>query len=244
MVRRLFAAMAALTLIPGIALGAAEWRTDTPAQTILKDYIGKANAILADQGEQEINTLFEIYNPLAVLGITSMPDAETPEGVEITVRMLYDSIDRLELRVNSTDRFPTIAGALIQALYGESMTADDARKVPSERAKKAANNPANSFEEPVEELNGVKPQVYYAYYPDQYHDGVSWMQMTIVFPLPGTWDGDGMITVSTSTSMPDIDQDAQEGYEGYYSRDDYEHFETFVTPTPEPDSAAAEYDFR
>ena len=29
---------------------------------------------------------------------------------------------------------------------------------------------------------------------------------------------------------------------GYYSSDDYDHFEVFTTATPEPDSAAAEYD--
>ena len=41
-------------------------------------------------------------------------------------------------------------------------------------------------------------------------------------------------------SVPD---DADQDYEGYYSRDDYNHFEVFSTATPEPDSAAAEYDF-
>ena len=29
---------------------------------------------------------------------------------------------------------------------------------------------------------------------------------------------------------------------GYFSKDDYDHFEFFTTPTPEPDSAAAEFD--
>jgi 2-isopropylmalate synthase len=47
---------------------------------------------------------------------------------------------------------------------------------------------------------------------------------------------------------PELDfsniQEVGEAYEGYYSKDDYSHFDIFTTPTPEPDSAAAEYDFR
>ncbi|MCR5297199.1 MAG: hypothetical protein K6E17_07285 [Clostridiales bacterium] len=245
MVKRLCAALlAALLLIPGITLGDMEWKEDTPAQVILRNYIELANAYLPDQGETEINTLFEMYNSFAVLGITAEPDAEIPEGVEITVSMLYDSLNSLELRVNSIDRFPGIAAALINALYGEGMSAEDALRVPAERTKKAKNEPENSFEEEVEELNGTVPRFYYAYYPNQYRDGVSWMQMTIIFPLAGTWDGTGMITGDTSTKAPDTESGVSEDYEGYYSRDDYEHFETFLTPTPEPDSAAAEYDFR
>ena len=40
------------------------------------------------------------------------------------------------------------------------------------------------------------------------------------------------------------EEEADPDYEGYYSSDDYNHFEVFATATPEPDSAAAEYDFR
>ena len=245
MVRRIAAVLLALTLAVGSASADIAWKQDTPAQIILKDYVTAANARLAELGELPINTTFEpIYSSFAVFGITAAPDAETPEGVEITIRMLYDSLDRLELRVSDLSRFPNIAAALILALYGDALTPEEALSVPQDRAAKAAGAPGNSFEEPVEELSGTTPRMYYAYYPNQYRDGVNWMQMTMIFPLPGTWDGSGMVVGETPEKIRDASSDASEDYEGYYSQDDYSHLEVFVTATPEPDSAAAEYDFR
>ena len=40
----------------------------------------------------------------------------------------------------------------------------------------------------------------------------------------------------------ELPEDADPGFEGYESRDDYSHLEVFTTETPEPDSAAKEYD--
>ena len=40
------------------------------------------------------------------------------------------------------------------------------------------------------------------------------------------------------------EEEADPDYDGYFSTDDYTHLEVFTTATPEPDSAAAEYDFR
>jgi hypothetical protein len=110
--------------------------------------------------------------------------------------------------------------------------------------QRAASAPETSFEDQVEDLNGTVPYIYYAYYPNQYHDGVSWLQMTIVFPLEGYWDGRETVTGSEVTRGPDNYSDHSEDYEGYDSDDDYTHYEIFSTPTPEPDSAAAELDFR
>ena len=84
------------------------------------------------------------------------------------------------------------------------------------------------------------PYVYYAYYPNQYSDGVDWIQMTIIFPLSGYWDGIGIGKGETATKGPDTYSGADQGYEGYFSRDDYSHYEYFTTPTPEPDSAAGD----
>ena len=244
MVRRWAGGILCLVMLISCAMADMQWKQDTPAQQILKQYIEAANTSLAEQGGQPINRLFEMYDSFAVMGITAEADAETPEGVEITVRLFYDSMDMLQLRVSDTELFPVIARALIQALYGDNPAAEKMMEIPGERAEAAKQEPSKSYEEPVEEMNGTMPHIYYAYYPDQYRDGVNWMQMTIVFPLAGTWDGESAIVGQTEEKSNDPDSDASEDYEGYYSKDDYSHFEVFTTETPEPDSAAAEYDFR
>ena len=85
--------------------------------------------------------------------------------------------------------------------------------------------------------------MYYAYFPNQYSDEVNWLQMTLIFPLAGEWDGEGLI-LGTAADQEYIPEDADPDYEGYLRDDDYTHYEVFSTATPEPDSAAAEYDFR
>ncbi len=241
MVKRLLALLAAALLLPGTGMASIAWREKTPAQKLLKAYIDNVNTFLVEQGEQEINTCFEMYDQLAVLGITSASNAETPEGVEITAKLYYDSINSIEIRIEEVERFPVIAGAFIRALYPDSMSAEAAMKAPEDRAKLALENPENSFVDEVEELNGTVPRTYYAYLPDQYHDGVNWIQLTIIFPLAGYWEPNGtIIDGATPTKAPDVTSDHDPEYEGYYSQDPYLHYEFFITPTPEPDSPAGE----
>lgn len=242
MVKRTAAVILALLLAVNSAAAELQWLETTPALQILKKYTENTNRLLAENGETPINSLFACYPGETVMGITAEDNAEIPEGVEITVELYYDSLNTLQLRVNDLDRFPAIASALIQALYGENMTREEAARIPEERVRKARENPGDSFEEPADEMNGNMPQIYYAYEPNAYLSGQSCMQMTIIFPIAGEWDGSGMIlgTNEQGLSVPD---DADPDYEGYYSRDDYNHFEVFSTATPEPDSAAAEYDF-
>ena len=246
MVRRIFALMVGIVLLIPFATAAAEmeWKDSTPALVTLKNYIDHVNRLLQESGENPVNSLFGCYPELAIMGITAEDNAEIPEDVEITVELYYESLDTLQLRVKNIDRFPAIAAAFIRALYGESMTQEEAVRLPAERAKKAKDNPGDSFEEPADEMNGNIPQVYYAYWPDQYHNGENWIQMTIIFPIAGEWDGTGMIIGNDETGQVMLDEDKDPDYEGYYSKDDYQHFEVFSTATPEPDSAAAEYDFR
>ena len=246
MVRRIIWLITAMLLLPVIALSGTKWRKDTEAQIVLKEYTDRMNDLLTEHGESPVNTLFELFPGFAVMGITMEDDAEIPENVEITVNLTSDSLNNLQLRVSEIYRFPVIAAAAIKALYGESMTWEDALRIPSERAKKAAENPSNSFEEPVEEMNGTMPRTYYAFYPDQYHDKTDWIQMTLIFPIAGTWDGEGLILGTEDeykTSMLP-EEEADPDYDGFFSKDDYSHLEVFTTATPEPDSAAAEYDFR
>ena len=235
--------LTALILIPVIALAGMQWRDDTPALKILKNYTENINKLLTEAGEQPINSLFSCFPAETVMGITAEDNAEIPEGVEITVELYYETLNTLQLRVNDPDRFPAIAAAILRALYGESMTQEDAVSIPAERAKKAKQAPDSSFEEPVDDMNGSMPRVYYAYKPNEYHDGVNWLQMTLIFPLAGEWDGAGLI-LGTEEDGEYVPEDADPDYEGFMRTDDYTHLEVFSTATPEPDSAAAEYDFR
>ena len=248
MVKRFAALWAALLMMVPVFAGAdMEWKLETDGQKLLKEYTEHVNQLLMQAGEMPVNSLFEIYPGFAVMGITQEADAETPEDIEITVDLSQQTILSLELRVCDLDRFPTIAGCLILALYGDGITEEEAFRIPLDRVQQAKAAPTNSFEEPVEKLNGTIPRFYYAYYPNPYHDGNNWIQMTMVFPMEGTWDGNGMIVGEEGNGegtgmLPE--EEADPDYEGYYASDDYEHLEIFTTPTPEPDSAAAEYDFR
>ncbi|MBQ9251249.1 MAG: hypothetical protein IJ188_01260 [Clostridia bacterium] len=246
MVRRGILCLAALWLVFMVNAAQADihWPENTEGQRILKSYVETANRFLIEQGEPGVNSLFEAYASFEVLGITDLPEAETPEKVEITAQLFASSINSLEVRVSDLSRFPRIAASFLQALAPETTTREEALKVPTQRMQKAAKNPENSFEDQVEVLNGTVPYVYYAYYPNQYRDGVNWIQMTIIFPLEGYWDGLGVQSGSEATRGPDTYSDHSEDYEGYASEDDYTHYEIFLTATPEPDSAAAEYDFR
>ena len=243
MVKRIAALFLLLALIPAGCLADLKLREDTPAQKMLKTYIANVNTFLVEQGELEINTAFDQNRDVIELGITVTDSAELPEDVTVTVYLYYDSINSLLLRVNDVTRFPAIAAAFLQALSPKTLTAQEALAEPSARAKAARDNPANSFEDEVEELNGTAPRTYYAYYPNQYRDGVNWIQLRIIFPMEGYWNEEtGIISGETETKAPSYDSDQDKEYEGYYSRDKYDHYETFATPTPEPDSAAGEYD--
>ena len=245
MVKRLSALILAIILLCGSSLADLNWKEDTPGQKLLKSYITNVNGFLAENGEQQINSLFELYNSHAEMGITELDDAEMPEDVTVTVYLRPDSIHYLVLRASDASRFIRIAAAFLRALNPQTMTQEESLEKPGERAAKALQNPSDSFEDEMEEekLNGTSARTFYAYYPNQYHDNVNWMQLTIIFPLPEYWDEElGIINEKTDPRVPSHDSDQDKEYEGYYSSDDYSHLETFSTPTPEPDSAAREYD--
>ena len=61
--------------------------------------------------------------------------------------------------------------------------------------------------------------------------------MTIIFPLEGTWDGSSTTTAAETTKAPDTWSGNDANYDGFFSSDDYTHYEIFTTATPEPDSA-------
>lgn len=234
-----FALLLAL-LLSAAPVGLADpvWPENTEAQRLLNSYVASVNELLVQQGEMPINSLFEAYASFEVFGITNLPDADVPESVEITVKLFASSINSLELRVSYLPRFPRIAAAFLAALNPASISLDQAIKEPTRRMEKALAAPQNSFQDSVEELNGTVPYVYYGYFPNQYDDGVSWIQMTIIFPMEGFWDGQSYQQGASATKGPLTYDDYDRSYEGYFSEDPYSHYETFTTPTPEPDSAA------
>ena len=241
MSKRLSALLLICTLLlPTVACADILWPDQTAGQVQLKEYILRVNENLAALGQPTVNSLFECYTGFAALGVTALPDSTTPEDVELTF-MLYDScLNSLQLRVSTPEKFAAIAGSCIQAASPDAITLEEALADPTRYMDKALGAPGNSFEDPLETLNGTSPRMYYAYYPNQYSDGVNWLQMTLVFPQGGVT---GAAAYATETPPPDshayYDDNTETGYEGY----DYDggtHLEIFTTATPEPDSAAAE----
>ncbi len=233
----LLLAVTVLLLIPS-AYADLPWLQETGGQRQLKSYIENVNAFLTEAGMQPVNSLFEEYASFAVLGITASAQAETPEGTEITVKLFSDTMNSLELRMNRTDLFPEVAGAFIKALSEDEGSTETALLTVLEKARRASENPEQSFEDEVEELNGTKPYIYCAYYPDQFSDGVSWIQMTVIFPMNGMLEWEEVGSYSETTKAPDTYSDRNEDYEGYYFSDGYNHYDVYATPTPEPDSPA------
>lgn len=234
MVKRLCALLCALLLLPASALGEISWPEPlTTGQTLLREYIDRVNQNQSQQNRGWVNSMFECYPTFAVLGMTALDMAEVPEGVELSFTLNSDSLDTLQLRVNDPTRFASLAASCIQAASPTTSTLEDALADPTAYAEKAISNPGNSFEDTIDDLNGLTPRVYYAYYPNQYRDGVNWLQMTLIFPLAGSAEA------SATTPEPPPSADPSLEYEGY----DYDggtHLEIFVTATPEPDSPAGE----
>ena len=252
MVKRICALLLVLILLTaGSSLADLKLYDRTPAQKMLASYIAKVNEFLAENGEMEINRIFDQQNTVVELGIT-VSDEDFEPDVVIDVYLRYDSLHYLVLRVNSPERFPQIAGACLRALNPNTMTQEESLKKPTERARQAAANPANSFadhefdiyaEKEQEILNGEKPQTFYAYYPNQYHNDENWLQLMIIFPMNGFWnEEEGVVNDADAPKGQDRDSDQDAEYDGYYAADDYEHLRVFTTATPEPDSAAMEYD--
>lgn len=238
MVKRVSAMLLALLFMITVAYAGLPLLQDTGGQQQLKTYIDRVNEFLTEAGESPVNSLFEEYNSFAVLGITEFAQAESPESVEITVRLFADTINSLELRVSDMERFPAIAEAFIRALSSDVADSDTAVRTAREKTKKAQETPDQSFEDEIEELNGTKPYIYYAYYPNEHADGVSWIQMTVIFPMNGITEWDGLGNFVETTKAPDTYSDRSVEYDGYYFSDGYEHYDVYTTPTPEPDSPA------
>ena len=223
------------------ALAEIEWPvTLTNGQAALRNFVDEVNLTLIQQKAGVIDMAYEVYTAFASLG---MNGEEAPETAEMQFLLGADGLHSLVLRCCNADQFEQVAAACLMA-SSSLVVEEDARELVASYAKvmradmknRASSSEAmtHSFEEDVIDLQGDQPRAYFAYYPNQYGDGRSWLQMTLIFARPGS--ADAPLSLAVATPAPDTDEE----YEGYFSHDNYSHLEIFATPTPEPDSAAME----
>ena len=215
------------------ALAEIEWpATLTNGQAALRNYVDEFNLLLTQKKAGVIDMAYEVYAAFASLG---MNGEEAPETAEVTFLLGEDGMHSLVLRLCDADQFEQVAAACLMAA-SSLITPEDAQSVVSSYAKvmradvqnrvSSSDAMTHSFEEEVIELQGDQPRAYFAYYPNQYGDGRSWLQMTLIFARPGS--ADAPLGLSAATPAPAADEE------------NYIHLEIFATPTPEPDSAAME----
>lgn len=231
------------------AFGDIDWDTPAAGQNLsgnaavemLKDYIRRVNETLISSGAGKIDPCYELYPTFASLGLDG---AELAQHAEITVNMNATGITSLVLRMDNLTNFALIGGALVQQTSPNSITLDEAVSAVQAYVRKVQESNGNgviaSFEEQPILSQGTQTRLYGAYYPNQYHDNANWMQLTIIFPQPGSVDGGLLLNNDAGpTATPDPDGDEISGYFPFDGFQD-SHLEVFVTPTPEPDSAAME----
>lgn len=254
------ALLLAILMMTASALAAIDW-LNAPADvhTHLAPYVERVNQALLEMNAGVIDVAYEVYPAFVTLGMdgVTLPDdpaADFSLPVELEFTLSEAGLYSLTLRVTEIDRFADIAAACLHGCSPESIPLSSARAIAQSYAAVALNDRAalqtdpqgamtHGFEEEVVDLQGEQPRAYFAYYPDEYNDGVMRLQMTLIFPRPGSTGGPLILSV---TPQPDdtgfIDPDADPDYEGYLPEagDNHNHLETFPTPTPEPDSAAME----
>lgn len=235
-----------LLLLLSTAMAEIAWpSTLTNGQAALRNYVENVNLTLTQMDAGTIDMVYELYSAFASLG---MDGAETPETAEMYFVLGEEGLHSLTLRLCDADRFERVSAACLHATSPASIPLEDAQTLTANYAdvmradqsaarKDSTNSMTHSFEETVVDLQGSQPRAYFAYYPNQYGDGRSWLQMTLIFARPGS--GDSALAVTGTTPAPDTGE-SEDALSGYFSQDNYSHLETFATPTPEPDSAAME----
>ena len=219
------------------AIAEIAWPTSlTSGQARLRSYVEDVNLTLTQLGGGTIDMQYELYSTFASMG---MNGADAPETVEMYFLLGDAGLHSLTLRICDADQFELVAAACL-ASSSAAISVDSARELTAKYAAVMRKDQANpdamthSFEEDVIDLQGSQPRAYFAYYPNQYGDGKSWLQMTLIFARPGSEDAG--LGLADATPAPNTDEE----YEGYFAQDNYTHLEVFATPTPEPDSAAME----
>lgn len=238
--RKLAALLLALMMTATTALAEMKWpKLTTAGQEQLRAYIARVNDNLTGQGQPVVNSIFECYETFVTMGVTAQDNAEVPESVEMTFLLNAEGLQRLQLRVSDPGRFSAVAAACVQASSPTAITLESVLTDANLCLQRTLDNPYTAFEDEVNTIQGASPRVYYAYYPNQYADGVDWRQMTLIFPLPGSADAPLALTPEPPIA---VNADGNEVYSMNTRtyEEEYQHLEVFLSPTPEPDSAANE----
>ncbi len=247
--KRVWILVLALMLAAGAAAADLPWPEPmTAGQTALKEYVEAANANLVRLGEPPINSLFECWPAYAGLGITAEDGQEAPDqpgDIQIDVTLNEGGVLYLQIEMTDLERFPLVAAALIQAASHGTMSLEDARALLNDCMGRVADHPEYSFAGTPDYAQGDVPRAYFSYNIDVYgQEDVDSLSMTLVFARPGA-DGAAVsapVPGVTEATPPPSNEDGNENWVGYFQPDDgAEHFELFVTPTPEPDSAVYPY---
>lgn len=229
-------------LLPGAAGAELALSGTSPAQAALSAYLAEVNALLQAQGQPVLNSVFMDTPSMVVVGATAEAGAEVPEEVELTFTLDGASVSTLQLRCTTPGQFLYLAAACIQAASPASPWEEVLKRVQP-YTDAVRSDPTSSFEETIILQQGTAPRMYFAYYPNQFQDDVSWLQMTLIFPLPGYAD-DALTAVSPAVPGGQDEAAAtpavEGAYSGYMSDDSYIHLETSPVVTPEPDSPAGE----
>lgn len=206
----------------------------TEGQRAAVTYLNTVNALLAEQGVKPLDTVYELYPAFASVGLHGEDSAY--KTAELFLQMSESGVVSLQLRVCDSAQFVKLAGACLAACGPAGLSMADGMAAVQPYADLVQREPANSFEESVtSELQGNQLRMYCAYFPNEYLDGLNWLQITLIFPR-----ADSSIPGLVVEIAPQPVPTPEDAIEGYFSQDNYKHFETFVTPTPEPDSAAME----
>ena len=238
--RKAMALLLLLMMTTGAALAEMKWpRLNTAGQEWLQGYVQRVNENLAAQGQGSVNSIFEFYETFATMGMTAADNAEVPESVEMTFLLDAEGVQRLQLRVSDAGRFAPIAAACVQAVSPTAIALETALAEANSYVQRTLAAPYTAFEDEVNAMQGPSARIYFAYYPNQYADGVDWRQMTLVFPLPGSADAPLAVTPEPAVAL-DVDGNEVYSMNTRTYEENYQHLEVFVTATPEPDSAANE----
>lgn len=256
--KRLAALLFCILMMTVVAFAEIEWPANmTAGQQQLQRYVACVNEAL--EGSGVIDMRYEMYSTFASLGMNGAEMPEDPfaqftlpaemyfvmnaEGMEsLQLRMpvsIYYTEDAsgmrvLQLNAADVEAFANTAAACLHASSPTAVSMEHARTITQAYATSILAAPSTSFGEEVVTIQGSQPRAYFAYFPNQFRDNAySWIQMTLVFPHPGSQDAP--IVVPISTPAPETDED-----QVYLADDNYNHLEVFATPTPEPDSAAME----
>ena len=163
--------------------------------------------------------------------------------VTLDVTLTTQEGGRWKVTAADLERFGKVCTALIQASAPNSMTLQDAEAVAGVCAERILRNPDRSFEDAATPERADRPQVFFSYALRPYgrEDAVR-LSMTLVFPRAGA-DAPAELTpppdyVEATPPPSNIEDGGDAEWVGYYpDLGDETHFEIFLTPTPEPDSA-------